>query len=51
MDLENVKIEWGDEKNEKIKCERGISFEDIEEAIRNGEVVAVFDHPNQVRYP
>lgn len=51
MDLKNARIEWGEEKSEKIKCDRGISFEDVEEAIRNGGFLGTMIHPNQTRYP
>jgi|GEM_PF-2722567 len=42
---------WKAEKNEKLKAERGLSFEQIEEAIANGALVSVLKnekHPNQV---
>ena len=42
---------WDPEKNEKLKRERGISFEDVIFHIGVGDEVALFEHPNQVRYP
>jgi uncharacterized DUF497 family protein len=42
---------WKPEKNKKLKAERGLSFEQIEEAIVNGALVAVLKnqkHPKQV---
>lgn len=42
---------WNSEKNERLKQERGISFEKIILNIQLGNEVDVFDHPNQERYP
>ena len=47
-----VKIyDWDSEKNEKLKAERNISFEDIVFHIMLGAEVDVFEHPNQSKYP
>ena len=42
---------WNSEKNEQLKAERGISFEEIVFHIDAGDVLLIEDHPNQVRYP
>jgi uncharacterized DUF497 family protein len=42
---------WNSEKNEILKQERNISFEDVIFHIDNGDEVDVYDHPNQKRYP
>ncbi len=42
---------WDPEKNERLKRERGISFEDVIFHIGAGEEVDLFEHPNQTRYP
>ncbi len=42
---------WNQEKNRKLSQERGISFEAIVYAIRKGDVLDVFDHPNPEKYP
>ena len=42
---------WNSEKNEILKRERQISFEDVVFHIQNGDEVDVYDHPNQQRYP
>jgi len=39
------------EKNERLKIERGISFEDIVFEIFRGAEVDIFNHPNQSKYP
>jgi len=43
--------DWDSEKNEKLKVERGISFEDIVFYIAQGFEVDVFEQPNQSKYP
>jgi uncharacterized DUF497 family protein len=42
---------WNSEKNELLKAERGISFEEVVLNIQPGNEVDIFDHPNQERYP
>ena len=42
---------WNPEKNEWLKQERGISFEEIVLNIQIGNEVDLFEHPNQDRYP
>ena len=41
---------WDDEKNEKLKAERGIGFEEIVFLIERGHVLDVLEHPKQERY-
>lgn len=43
-------IFWSVEKNEKLKAERGINFEEIEIAILNDKVIEVIDHSNTTQY-
>ena len=42
---------WSLEKNELLKQERGISFEEIVFHIRRGDIADLLEHPNQSRYP
>ena len=42
---------WSSEKNEQLREERGISFEEIVFHIENGDVLDLLEHPNQDRYP
>jgi uncharacterized DUF497 family protein len=42
---------WNTDKNEWLKRERGVSFEDVVFHIEAGEEVDLFEHPNQDRYP
>jgi len=44
-------LSWNSEKNELLKADRGISFEEIALNIQLGNEADVFDHPNQERYP
>jgi hypothetical protein len=42
---------WNPEKNELLKADRGISFEEIVLAIEEGGLRDILVHPNQNRYP
>jgi len=42
---------WDFQKNEKLKAERGISFEQIVMHIERGDVLDLVAHPNQEKYP
>lgn len=41
---------WDDSKNEKVKAERGIGFEEIVFHIERGDLLDVLEHPNEARY-
>ena len=43
--------DWNREKNEILKNDRSISFEEIVFHIENGDELDVYPHPNQERYP
>ena len=42
---------WNPEKNEQLKTDRGISFEDVVLSIESGGLLDVVEHPNPGRYP
>ncbi len=42
---------WNSDKNNLLKEDRGISFEDIVLNINLGNELDIYDHPNQERYP
>jgi len=42
---------WSSEKNEILKKDRGISFEEIVLNIQLGNEVDIYDHPNIKSYP
>lgn len=44
-------ISYGQEKNELLKKTRGIGFEEIIIAIEAGNILDVYDHPDQSNYP
>lgn len=41
---------WSAEKNERLRNERGISFEEVVFHIERGDVLDLLEHPNQQRY-
>ncbi len=43
--------DWDPKKNEKLKEERDVSFEDVIIALEEGKIVEIIAHPNQKRYP
>lgn len=42
---------WSPNKNEAVKAERGVSFENVVVAIESGGLLDVLAHPNQAKYP
>jgi len=42
---------WDIEKNEMLKAERGISFEQVVMHIERADILDVYEHPNQKKYP
>jgi len=43
--------QWDREKNEKLKAERGITFEQVVMHIERADILDVYEHPNQRKYP
>jgi uncharacterized DUF497 family protein len=41
---------WDAEKNEKLKTERGIGFEEIVFLLERGNLLDILEHPNHERY-
>ena len=41
---------WDVKKNERLKAERGITFEEVVSGIERGGVLDIMEHPNQDRY-
>jgi uncharacterized DUF497 family protein len=46
-----MRYEWDPEKNEWLKAERNISFEQIIFHLARGDVWKIADHPDQENYP
>jgi len=44
-------FDWNNEKNEMLKKERGVSFEQVELAIAAGDLLDRVRHPNPAKYP
>jgi len=42
---------WNEEKNDLLREERGVSFEQIVAHILQGDLLQIEEHPNQERYP
>ena len=42
---------WSAEKNEVLRAERGVSFENIVVAVESGGLLDILAHPNQAKYP
>ena len=41
---------WDETKNERLKAERGIGFEEIVFHIERGDLLDILEHPNTERY-
>jgi len=41
---------WSSEKNERLKLERSISFEEVVSCIERGHILDIVEHPNQEKY-
>jgi len=44
------RFSWDPAKNEKLKAERGISFEEVIYHIGRADVLDILEHPNQEKY-
>ena len=44
-------FDWNDEKNEWLRHERGVAFEEIVYHITHGGLLDTIEHPNQEAYP
>jgi len=44
-------FDWDEEKNRRLKEERGIGFEDVLLALQEERLITIFRHPNQKKYP
>ena len=47
----NLILEWNSEKNLQLKRERGLCFEDVEQALLDNQFIDDQPHPNQKKYP
>lgn len=44
-------FDWNEKKNEELRVERGVTFEDVLVAIEEDQLLDVLEHPNQKKYP
>nr|VFK38506.1 MAG: Ribonuclease toxin, BrnT, of type II toxin-antitoxin system [Candidatus Kentron sp. SD]VFK44822.1 MAG: Ribonuclease toxin, BrnT, of type II toxin-antitoxin system [Candidatus Kentron sp. SD] len=44
-------ITWNPSKNDLLKRQRGITFEEVMFHMQADDIIETFDHPNQERYP
>ena len=42
---------WDNEKNEQLKKDRGVCFEQVVILMERGDVLDTVEHPNQDKYP
>jgi len=42
---------WDNEKNDLLKAERNVSFEDVIFYIDKGNLLAIVEHPDRKKYP
>lgn len=49
--IKNKIVRYCYEKNELLKKDRGVSFDDVVLAIENGNLLDDIAHPNKERYP
>ena len=43
-------FDWSEEKDERLRRERGISFEEVIVAVEEGNVLDILEHTNPSRY-
>ena len=46
-----IYYKWNHDKNERLKVERGVGFEQVMLHIERGDLLDVIEHPNQSKYP
>ncbi|MGM0520328.1 MAG: BrnT family toxin [Campylobacterota bacterium] len=49
--IKNKSIRYSLEKNELLKSQRGVSFEDVILALESGNLLDDVEHPNKEKYP
>lgn len=42
---------WAHDKNDLLKHERGVCFEEITAAVESGALLEIVSHPNPAKYP
>ena len=44
-------FDWNNEKNQLLKTERGIGFEDVIVALKEGRLLDILEHSGKKKYP
>jgi len=44
-------FDWNADKNEELRCERGITFEEVVFSVVRGGLLDIIEHPNPKKYP
>ena len=44
-------FDWNQDKNNLLKAQRGVGFDEAAEAIESGRLLETINHPNQQKYP
>jgi uncharacterized DUF497 family protein len=44
-------FDWNEQKNDQLRSERDVCFEDVLVAINDGHLLSVDNHPNPLKYP
>jgi len=43
--------QWDPQKNERLKAERGVSFDQVVMHIEREDILDIYEHPNQKKHP
>ena len=49
--MSEFRLSWNPEKNERLRRERGLCFEDVEQALAGDGLIDDVPHPNATDYP
>lgn len=49
--MKTKQVQWNQEKNTKLKLNRGVCFEDVENAIADNRILNIVPHHNPEKYP
>ncbi len=49
--IKNKSVQYSYEKNEQLKQQRGVCFEDVVLSIEDGDLLDDLAHPNKEKYP
>lgn len=44
-------VEWSEEKNEQLRVQRWVCFEDVENVITGNQYLDIIEHHNSEKYP